>query len=197
MSWRRVRGLSVLSIFLKSAFTSLCCFLSRSVAFIAKHLRGWLEQDRCLCPREIGSCRGGTASEPRAPGGGGSRSGWRQGQMCALLESATTPSPLAQIRNVPPAVFEYLYEAPEPTHPWGSGGRPFMNGPPVWFCMFTCCVKSTLGRSPPAWAADVVGQVVVTADRSGRPPQCAVKRLTAEARARVSACALAIRARLC
>src|ERR1051325_8321737 len=34
MSLRRSRPLSVFSTFLNSAFTSLCCFLSRSVAFI-------------------------------------------------------------------------------------------------------------------------------------------------------------------
>src|SRR5512145_2125957 len=48
MSCRRMRGLSALSIFLKSAFTSRCCFFSRSVAFIVRHLPGeGLEQDRC------------------------------------------------------------------------------------------------------------------------------------------------------
>src|SRR5882672_10105541 len=34
MRRRRSRAFSVLSTFLNSAFTSLCCFLSRSVAFI-------------------------------------------------------------------------------------------------------------------------------------------------------------------
>src|SRR6185369_7832779 len=110
MSWRRMRGLSVPSIFLKSAFTSRCCFLSRSVAFIVKHLRGSQQQDRCPCLWRVGPASGKTKAAGASDGAGGpvgqtavrSRSG-------PPFELAAELSPLPQTRKVPVAFSEYLY----------------------------------------------------------------------------------------
>src|SRR5437763_15947205 len=107
-SWRRARPFSVFSIFLKRLFTSLCCFLSRSVAFI------YAPPHRV--DSKIVACGGRGIRRERWPGRRSFRERRRphrsaeayQGQVAPPLLSAAVLSPLPQSTNVPVALLEYL-----------------------------------------------------------------------------------------
>src|SRR5712692_3954780 len=88
------------------------------------------------------------------------------------------PSPLAVMENVPVLLDVYVYvplHAGEP--PGGGVGTVAMNGPAIWPRPFVVC-----------WVRSV--------SAAGSAPMWAAKMLTDEPRVRVSACALATRARV-